>query len=319
MEAGSNIIENSGREPLKISFWIRLLIGAVLLAVIVSIVNAKELIDTVRQAELLWIMVAAVLVAANIGLQILKWGYLLRFVEGVSGKETIASFFFGITLGSFTPGQLGEFGGRAVHLPSARRGTIIGLAVIDKMQVFGIMAVCGILGSLFLYHVESLPIIIVGVLTSLLLLVFLVRFSTVRSFLLAAGISKLKHRWVAQAVDSLLLFSHRDILITTIMTVIFYGVVYLQLYCLMNAFQEITMLNSFLAYSTMMISKTLLPFSIADLGIREIGLVYFASEVGYDAPAALASSLLLFVMNIAAPSLVGLFFIPHTISLPPKE
>jgi uncharacterized membrane protein YbhN (UPF0104 family) len=136
---------------------------------------------------------------------------------------------------------------------------------------------------------------------------------------LKAGISKLKHPWVMQAVDSLLLFGKRDILITTFMTVVFYGIVYLQLYLLLNAFQNITAFDSFLAYAAMMISKTLLPFSIADLGIREFGLVYFASKVGYAAPAALASSLLLFLINIAAPALVGLFFIPHTISLSSAE
>jgi len=319
MEIRSQIVEERKRRSLHLSFWSRFLVGAVLIIIIVNLVNARNLVLAFQHADIRYVLGAGCLVAGNIGLQLFKWSYMLRFIDRFSRKDVFASFLFGITLGSFTPGQIGEFGGRAVHLPSENRGTVIGLAVIDKLQVFGVMAIGGLLSILFLYHVESITVIALSVIASSILAVLLLRFSLVKTFLLKAGVSRLRHAWVTQAVDSLSLFAPKDLLITTLTTVMFYGVVYFQLFLLMNAFHPINAYDSFLTYAAMMFAKTLLPFSIADLGIREFGLVYFTSMVGYPSPDALAASLLLFMINIATPALIGLFFVPHTISLSSRK
>jgi len=316
METEPHKIAKQKRGPLSLSFWIRLLVAVGLLVAIVNLVNMDDFIVAFQQASILHVLAAAILLVVNMGIQFFKWNYMIRFLGDIPRKDVLASFFFGMTLGSFTPGQLGEFGGRAIHLPARERGTIIGLAVIDKLQMFGIMAFAGIGSLLLLFDVHSTEVILLAAVISVLILFFLLRFSAARLLLLKIGVSKLRHPWVMQAVDSLSLFRAKDILITTCMTIMFYATIYCQLYLLMNAFQQIGLYDSFVAYASMMFSKALLPFSIADLGIREFGLVYFTSKLGYPSPAALASSLLLFVINIAVPALIGLFFIPHTISFP---
>lgn len=294
----------------------RALIGLILLVLILNIISVGDLWDAFRTAHLLYLAAAALLMTANIGVQILKWNFMLRFLKNVSRREMLASFFFGATLGSFTPGQLGEYGGRAIHLPSKEWGTVIGLAAIDKLQMAGIMALGGIVGLLLLFKVHSMLLIFVGASVSLVIILLLVRFSIMQAVLKKLGIVKMKYAWVRQAADSLSLFAARDIAATTLLSVFHYAIVYFQLFLLMNAFEQIGPLDSFLAYAAMMFSKTLLPFSIADLGIREFGLVYFSSLLGFSAPAALASALLLFFINIVLPALIGLFFIPQSMSLP---
>lgn len=294
----------------------RSLIGLILLVLILNIVSLDDLGDAFRGARFTYLVAAALLMIANIGVQILKWNYMLRFLKNISLKDMLASFFFGVTLGSFTPGQLGEYGGRAIHLPSKEWGTVIGLAVIDKLQMAGIMALCGIVSLIILFKVHSIFIMIPGALVSILIILPLIRFSIIHTVLKRLGLSKLKYAWVRQAAESLSLFTRQDIAVTTVLSILLYGIIYFQLYLLMNAFEQIGPLDSFLAYAAMMFSKTLLPFSIADLGIREFGLVYFASQLGFSAPAALASALLLFFINIVLPALVGLFFIPQSMSIP---
>lgn len=319
METGNQTIDDHRTRSLNLSFWLRFVVGAVLLIIIVNLVNARDLVVAFQQAHFTFLLGAACMVIANLGLQLFKWNYMLRFLHGFSRRDMLASFFFGITLGSFTPGQIGEFGGRALHLPQEHRGTVIGLAVIDKLQVLGIMAIGGLLSILFLYQVESPALILLILLTSSVAAVLLSQFAWIRSFLLRVGISRLKHEWIMQAVNSLSLFSSKDVLITSSATIAFYGVVYMQTFLLMNAFHPIGLYDSFLTYAAMMFAKTLLPFSIADLGIREFGLVYFTSMVGFPAPAALATSLLLFMINIATPAFIGLFFVPHTIELSSRK
>ncbi len=319
METESQIIEDRRRRSINLSFWSRFLVGAALLVIIVNLVNGRELVLAFQQADTRFLLGAALLAAANVGLQLFKWNYMLHFLDRISLMDVFASFFFGITLGSFTPGQVGEFGGRAVHLPDENRGTVIGLAVIDKLQVLGIMAIGGIHSILVLYKVDSIAVIVLSVAVSAILVFLLMRASLVHSLLLKVGISRLKHPWVTQAIESLSLFSLKDLLITTFSTILFYIVVYFQLYLLMNAFHPIGAFDSFLTYAAMMFAKALLPFSIADLGIREFGLVYFTSMVSYPSPDALAASLLLFLINIAAPSFIGLFFVPRTVSLSSRK
>ncbi len=319
MENESQIIVGKKTRSWHLSFWMRFLIALTLLFLVFEVVNIDDLAAAFRDANLLFLSGAGFLLVGNVGIQIIKWNYMLRFVDNVSRKQTVASLFFGMTLGSFTPGQLGEYGGRAIHLPSENWGTVIGLAVIDRLQISGVMALGGLFSFIVLYEAYSPFVIMAWAALSLLIVIVMVRFSIMRAFLDKLGISKLKYAWVRQATDSLSLFTGTHIAVTTGLSALFYGIVYLQLFLLMNAFQAIDPLNSFLAFAAMMFSKTLLPFSIADLGVREFGLVYFASRIGYPAAAALASAFLLFFINIVIPALVGILFIPSSMSFTTKE
>lgn len=303
------------RPRIRLTFWIRLILGVVLLAVILNLVPPDEIIDAIASANPLPMLAASSLIVLNLGFQIQKWKYMLALLGiSVPRKRLIASFFFGMTLGSFTPGQIGEYGGRAVHLSSEVRGSVIGLAVIDKLQVFGIMSIGGITALLALSSSPSAFIVLGAFLLCLCILFCLFRFSAVRRFLLSVGIQKLRYPWVLQAVDSLVLFKPRDIAVTTMLTILFYSTVYCQLFLLLTSFQPLDPIDAFLGYGAMMFSKSILPFSIADLGVRELGLVYFMSLLGYPRAGALTASLILFVVNIIIPALIGLLFIPKSIS-----
>jgi uncharacterized membrane protein YbhN (UPF0104 family) len=60
----------------------------------------------------------------------------------------------------------------------------------------------------------------------------------------------------------------------------------------------------------MMLAKSIFPISIADIGIREAGSVYFFALLGISSAAAFNASMVLFLINILLPSVVGLLFLP---------
>jgi uncharacterized membrane protein YbhN (UPF0104 family) len=82
------------------------------------------------------------------------------------------------------------------------------------------------------------------------------------------------------------------------------------MYLLLNAFENVGPVEAFLGFAAMMFTKSLIPISLGDLGIREASSVYFYSFCGVAESTSLSAALLLFAFNILLPSLAGLLFIP---------
>jgi len=281
-----------------------------LMYIIFQLTNVNDILAALQQANFLYIALALFLLLFNLGFQIAKWRYLLAKVSPLPFRQVLASFFFGLTLGSFTPGQIGEFGGRALNITTQEAGVVVGLTIIDRLQVFTVMTIAGLLGMVHVFHVQSF-LVFAGVSAIAALGISLMfRPDLLRRFLERIGVSRLKHRWISQILGSWSLLSTRDIAITLLLTVCFYLTIYLQLFLLFGAFSWWVPVEVFYGFSAMMFLKSLLPISIADLGTRELGLVYFMSLQGIPKGAAFDSSILLFSINILLPALVGLFFFP---------
>ena len=59
-------------------------------------------------------------------------------------REAFGSVMLGISLGSFTPGEIGDFAGSALHITDAKRSHLVGLALLDKAQIFIVSCSAGI-------------------------------------------------------------------------------------------------------------------------------------------------------------------------------
>ena len=293
---------------------IRFMISGVLLYVLLRLTNIDDVINALKRADIRYIAGAFLLLVFNLGFQILKWKYLLKTTGSSSLlRDALSSFLFGVTLGSLTPGQVGEFGGRALTL-HARSGIVVGLTIIDKFQIFTIMSIAGVFSLVRLLRIDSLPILASAIAGVTIMVLLMIRPALLRRLLNTVGISRLKHRWVNDILDSLSLLSSRDLVITITLTILFYVTVYFQLLLLFSAFSFFLPVQVFLGYSAMMLLKSLLPISIADLGTRELGLVYFMSMQGIPKAVSFNASILLFSMNILIPALCGLAFFPKNLS-----
>ena len=285
-----------------------------LMYILFRLTNVNDILRALQQADILYIAIALFLLVFNLGFQIAKWHYLLAKVSPLPFRQVLASFFFGLTLGSFTPGQIGEFGGRALNITTQETGVVVGLTIIDRLQIFTVMTIAGLLGIMHIFQVQSFLIIAGVAAIAAFAISMMFRPDILRRFLERIGVSRLKHRWIGQILGSWSLLSTRDIAITMLLTVCFYLTVFLQLYLLFGAFSWWVPTEVFYGFSAMMFLKSLLPISIADLGTRELGLVYFMSLQGIPKVAAFDASILLFSINILLPALFGLFFFPKEFS-----
>ena len=111
------------RSRRRIALILKSLFAIVLLWALFQYVDFENVKHALFTAQPGYIAGAALLMIANVGLQVLKWRYFVRLVDpAATNLESAASLLFGITLGAVTPGQVGEFGGRALRHSSIPAG-----------------------------------------------------------------------------------------------------------------------------------------------------------------------------------------------------
>lgn len=294
---------------------LRFLLAVVLLALLLQFIEPARMAAAFAQADGQLIGLALALVVLNLGTQILKWHFLLR-KSGYSYPSTLEaqSVLFGITIGTLTPGQIGEFGGRAMLLRTDPQ-RIVGLTIIDKLQILCVMGLGGLIALAFLFSFGTL-LSVIAVIGGLVILAAMLRPAPFADWLHRTLFRDVKSKWIQEFFAAAgTLRDGKLILTTTLFTFAFYAVLWIQLYVLLNAFEPVSVSDSFLAFAATMFAKSFLPFTVADLGIREAGFVYFLSLRSVPEPVALNASLLLFAMNILLPAIVGLLFIPGSISM----
>jgi uncharacterized protein (TIRG00374 family) len=295
----------------KIGILLRAILAVVLLVLLFQFVDIRGVAAAFSRAKTGYLLGALALVVLNLGLQMAKWRYFVRLVNPESTNlETTASLLFGISLGAVTPGQIGEFGGRALRHRSLAAGSVVGLTLVDKLQMMCVMGVAGSVCLVVLLH----PPFPFGVLSATFLcLTFTFLFFIAGSLftLISRAMPRLReHQLFKEFISAVGIFKKKDLLVSLTLSASFYGVIYLQMFFLLNAFDHVSAGDAFLGFGAMMFVKSLLPISLGDLGVREATSVYFFSLCGVAHSTSLSASLLLFTINILLPSALGLLFIP---------
>lgn len=295
----------------KTFFAGRVVLGVILLVLVLQLVSFSNVIKTFEQARFEYVFFALLLLGANVGIQIIKWHYFLRLTDStVTMKQAATSLLFGITLGSFTPGQIGELGGRALRHTGALSAQIIGFTLIDKVQMFLVMGMGGIISFIFLFPFPLWEQAIIAIGGLLIFMVLFFRPVVFKQIAEKIPLRIMKHEWAEDFFQTLSRFHSKELIYSFVMTSAFYAIIWFQMFLLLNAFTPTNAGQAFFGYGAMMFSKALLPISFGDLGIREASSVYFFSRLGIPEPAALNAAFLLFVINMVIPALIGLFFLP---------
>jgi uncharacterized membrane protein YbhN (UPF0104 family) len=295
-----------------ISIVTRIIVGAVVLYFIISMVQWQNVIVAYKFADGRFILIAASLLFVNIGVRAYKWRTMLCSIKDrPTYKEAFGSLMLGISLGSFTPGEIGEFAGRALHVTDVKRSHLVGLTLLDKAQIFIVTSCAGIVSLACLTFNNLLIIILVTITIVFLSGVFVIRLGAIATLGHRLNTSFFQKPWLTRVLDGFNLLNLQQLFTTLLYTLAFYCVLILQMFCLVNSFSQISLIHAFIGTSAMMFVKSLLPISIGDLGIREAGSIFFFSAYGISQAAALNASLLLFFINIFIPSIIGIYFIRH--------
>jgi uncharacterized membrane protein YbhN (UPF0104 family) len=295
-----------------ISVVTRIVVSAIVLYFVVSLVTWRNVLSAYQSADGRYILFGVLLLIANLGIRTLKWRIMLHTVKNIpTFWETFGSVMLGISLGSFTPGEIGEFAGRALHISEAKKSHLIGLALLDKAQIFVVTSTAGGISLVFLLLRNSFFIIPISFFIVIFSLLFFMRMDLLAVLGHRLNASFFQKSWVTRVLDGFTLLKSQQLFTTFLCTIFFHGILVAQMFYFIHAFGEITLFHAFIGTSAMLFVKSCLPISLGDLGIREAGSIFFFSTFGISQAAALNASLLLFVVNVLFPSICGTIFLKH--------
>ncbi|MAW31411.1 MAG: hypothetical protein CMD15_05960 [Flavobacteriales bacterium] len=253
-------------------------------------------------------------------IEALKWRFLISKIEKISIKRSIRAVFSGITISSFTPNRIGEYGGRVFCLNHADRIQGILITVIGSMAQLIITIILGLIAilllpnlmpsyDLFLTELEfSYPIIlfVVILLSTLLIMLFL------NTSIFTVLLSKFKFlNRFSKYSNVFSFYNSSELLEVLLYSAGRYMIFTAQFFILLNLFSvEVSYINSMILTSTMLFVISIIPtIAITEIGIRGSVALYLFTLVSNNSIGILSATLCLWIINLVIPALIGILFI----------
>lgn len=267
--------------------------------------------------------IALVLMPVNWSIEALKWRLLIRYSENVSFTDSLKSVLTGISVSLFTPNRIGEFAGRILTLKKTHPLKAAFLSLTGSVSQLISTLLMGLFALIF-FLPQKLDILaeanswiyfllIVAIVSCQLLIIMLYLKvpAITRLFPVKAEPKWAKLKSFTKIVNRL----KRALLIQILwLSIVRYFIFTTQFYLLLIAFGIVMpWYTAFVLIAMTYFTMTAIPtIALIDLGIRGSVAMYFISSgtMQPDAPIAiLAASTSIWILNLATPAIIGMFFI----------
>jgi uncharacterized protein (TIRG00374 family) len=294
----------------------KLLVSGLLLGLLAWRVDPGRLLDTVRALPL-WVFLASLcLYAVGYVLSTLRWQGLLA-AEGLRLPlaRLILLYFEGAFFNLFLPSLIGGdiFRGYAIY-KLTRHDAAVASILVDRLSGFAALMGIAVL-ALGLAHpgVGDVQVTVMILAVTLVFVAVVATLSSPRLSALASallsrlGLARFQPR-LHGMVQSLQRYrGHRGALgQALLLSAALQALIILVYYLIGRSLGLAVPLGYFFLYVPLITVLAMLPISVAGLGVREGGVVYFFAKVGVDGGSALGMSLIWFSLTALVSSLGGL-------------
>jgi uncharacterized membrane protein YbhN (UPF0104 family) len=242
-------------------------------------------------------------------MEVLKWKYSIQPITHISMSKATTGVLAGVALGFVTPHAIGDYFAKVFSLTHHNRKKALGLILVGRMMqmvptaLFGLIAVY-IYSSRSIAQIEipislNYPILsILGLLLTILLLILYMKRNHPKIQDYVQPVRKLGLKLISLLVG------------LSILRYLIFSVQFLLLLSILGL--KINVFMQFMGVAFMFLAKSILPtFNfLSDLGIREFSVALFFESLEMDVAPIIAAGLILWLINIALPAFIGLFFIP---------
>lgn len=229
-------------------------------------------------------------------LEILKWKFLVSEVDKKTGwREIVESHLGGFSLGSVTPGRIGETFGRALFFPGAKRKSLFVLSLNSSFSIFVSSLILGLIPA-FYFVGGSWILVILPLICFAFTLLFLFPQLTEKVFC-RMGFSTQLFSLFSTKTQGLILF-------LSLIRVLVYSIQLSMVLSMSEGFFEKEMLLgiSILYYGIL----TILPsFFLSEIGIRGGAMLILAGICSIDYHHLIAPLSFVWALNVGIPSLAG--------------
>jgi uncharacterized protein (TIRG00374 family) len=309
----------------RLTFIAKVAVAIGLIAILISYIDFRTLVNSLVHAKLIYLAIGCALMIVNVAVQFYRWRFLLRLLDqSISNNAVLSSLLIGFAAGFFTPGQIGEYGGRVATLRSLRASKVLATSLIDKLYSLVVVIVGGTIALLpftfyFLKQYWSFSYIILALTVIITLGTALVYPQQVKLVLTHFPKKILENKAVAAFLSVNEFFRRKQARVFLLLTMLLYAIILAQYSFIARAFENVPIFSvATCAASVLFVKSAFLPISIGDLGIREGTAMFFFSRAGFSPATAFNTSMFLFFFNIFIPSLIGAFYIIRTKRQKPK-
>jgi hypothetical protein len=281
--------------------------------------NAAELWQAFRtqtaEGNTAWIILAIILLPLTYQIEAKKWAVAIAKIVQPTYTQILKSILAGTALSFWTPGQIGDYGGRLLFLETSKKWEVaLATGVGNITQQLAIINLGGVGVAYYLYWYSNLDAITLWVIIGLYLFVMTLNWLVCFRVEIVIPILKVLRIFNEKneaALQTLSTFSAKDI-----WQLIGYGslklLVYsLQYYCFLQFFgiygTFLTLYLLILADYAIQIVLPVPPF--LRLILRGEVAIAIWGAFSQNEISILAASYGVFTLNVLLPSLVGLFFI----------
>jgi len=257
----------------------------------------------------------------NWGVESVKWRYLIRSLEKISLRKSLIAVVAGITISSFTPNRIGEYGGRVLVLSPENRWKGVVLTIIGSIAQMLTTIFMGLIAFLLLFKIFAFEktfetvLIIAAPLSIVILSVFYFKVN-----LLIKIISKIKFlKRIVKHVSVLNNISKMDLCVVLVLSIFRFFIFSFQFFLLLDICElNLTLYTSFALTSLVFFILAAIPtVALSEFGVRgSISLFIFGlfyATLGLDFNplkiGVVTAAFLLWLINIAIPTLIGAFLI----------
>ena len=280
----------------------------------------KSLFFKLITDDIILIVIVLFLMFLNWFLEALKWRYMISKIEKVSIYTSLKAVFAGITVSSFTPNRVGEYGGRVFYLEKADRLKGVIITFIGSMSQLLITILFGSISFIILSELLFESKVLFSAISKFKLLVFLLLFLlnvfifyffyNVHSFISFFNLNKYINRF-KQYIQTFTIYNSSELTNILLFSFSRYIVFSIQFLILLNVFEiDSTTFNSMLSVMLIFLFVSIIPtIVVAEIGVRGSVAIYIFSLFTFNSIGVFSSTLLLWIINLVIPSLIGIYFV----------
>jgi hypothetical protein len=243
-------------------------------------------------------------------MEVLKWKLCIKELTQISYLQAIKGVFSGVALGFITPHAVGDYFAKIWTFKHRDRKKALGPILVSRASqmlptlIFGLLSV-GIfiktfqLNLNYAYTYSTALIFIGGMLILFVLLYLFLKFGK-RNFN------------ISYYIDLILKMKIKTFLSLFCLSFLRYTIFSVQFLVLLSIFEiNLPLWDQFLGVAFMFLAKSVLPtFNFFnDLGVREFSAVLYFEALNISSGPIVLAGLILWLINIAIPALLGLFFV----------
>ncbi len=262
------------------------------------------------------LILTIILVPINIYLEGVKWKIQLKPIENISYYKSFLSIFTGLTAGMFFPNRMGNFLGRIFMMENGDRIKAAMVTIVGGMAQMIATVSVGLIATIFFVnkYFVLLTISIILIVALLLLIYFNIHVLKYFQFIIP---KKFKEK-TKEYFDVFSLYDKKELLKILIISFLRYFIYTFQFVLLIWAFNiPLTYLNAMIPISFTYLLMMVIPFiTITEIAIRgSVSILVFEKWLIINGISnslelmVFSASSLLWILNIAIPSIIGLFLI----------